>query len=198
MARFVARLPLLVYRLGLGEAMNAILVLALTHSDRNTAKPRFSAMEYRFHGRKLYVLSTLGESPHWVQNVLANPSVTVQRGGRVIGARAEQVTQPGEMLMALRLFHGTGSYIYDSLYSPMQALRGRNAVSERALTQITEKYLIFRLMPTETPPELPPIQEDLRWIPPAVGMLSAIGFALGIAVYIWRTTAARRQKLNRE
>ncbi len=191
LARFVARLPLLGYRLGLGEALNVMPLLVLTTRGQRTGEPRFSAMEYRSHGRKLYVISTLGESPHWVQNVLANPLVTVQRGRRVIGATAERVTQPGEALMALRLFYGTGAFLYDSLYSPMKALRGRSAVTERALTQITDKYLILRLTPSNISPELPPIQEDLRWIPLAVGMLSIASFVLGVAAYVWRSASMR-------
>jgi len=197
MARFVARLPLLVYRLGLGEAMNLILVLVLTTRGRHTGSPRFSAMEYRAHGRKLYVLSTLGEDAQWVQNALAQPLVTVQYGSRVITAMAERVTQPGEALMALRLFHGTAPYIYDSVYSPMKALRGRAAVTERALTEITDKYLILRLTPVDTPPQLPALQEDLRWIPPAVGMLSVASFVLAVAAYVWRTTSVRSRNAKR-
>lgn len=196
-ARFVARLPLLGYRLGLGEAMNKMCILVLTTRSKHTGAPRYSAMEYRFHGRKLYVLSTLGENAHWVQNALAQPFVTVQRGARVIGAIAERVTQPAETLMALRLFHGTGPFLYDSLYSPMKALRGRTAVTERALTQITDKYLILRLSPVDTPLELPPIQEDLRWIPPAVGMLSVASFALGVAAYVWRSASTRNRTHGR-
>lgn len=197
-ARFVARLPLLGYRLGLGEAMNAMHLLVLTTRSRHTGTPRYSAMEYRFHGRKLYVLSTLGESAQWVQNALAQPFVTVQRGARVTGAMAERVTQSGEALMALRLFYGTGAFLYDSLYSPMKELRGRTAVTERNLTQITEKYLILRLSPVDTLPELPSIQEDLRWIPPAVGMLSVASFALGVAAYVWRSASTRSRTHMRD
>lgn len=191
--RWFAHLPLLAYRAGLGGLADALHVLVLTTRGHKSGLARANALEYRVHGSRIYLLSTWGEQANWVRNLRAEPRVTVQRGGQVFPALAEPVTQQGEALLALRLFHGTGPFLYDAIFSPMQALRGRTAVSERGLPGIIGEFTVIRLTPQHGAPELPPLAGDLRWIPPAAGMLASAAGLLGIGLYAWRSLRARRR-----
>jgi deazaflavin-dependent oxidoreductase (nitroreductase family) len=189
--RWFARLPLLAYRAGLGGLADALHVLVLTTRGHKSGLARANALEYRVHGSRIYLLSTWGEQANWVRDLRADPSVTVQRGGQVFAALAEPVAQQGEALLALRLFYGTGPFLYDSIFSPMQALRGRTAVSERGLPGIIGDFTVIRLTPQPGAPVLPPLAGDLRWIPPAAGMLTTAGAVLGVALYAWHSLRAR-------
>src|SRR5688500_9087772 len=80
--RIVARTPLYLYQAGLGWMLRPFNLLILTTQGRKTGLARHTALEYRRHGSKLYLISAWGERPHWYQNLLINPAVTVQFNGR--------------------------------------------------------------------------------------------------------------------
>jgi deazaflavin-dependent oxidoreductase (nitroreductase family) len=54
----------------------------LTTTGRRTGLPREIEIWYVEHGERLYMLSERPEKAHWVQNVRANPMVTIRWGGR--------------------------------------------------------------------------------------------------------------------
>jgi hypothetical protein len=183
--RWLVKAPLLAHRLGLGETLDLLHLLILS-TRRSGGTTRHTALEYRAHGSRLYVISTRGDRAGWAVNAIAQPAVTVQRGGRSFPACIERVTHSGEALMALRLFHGTGPFVYDTIFTPMQALRGRGAVTERDLPRITREYAIFRIIPQANMPlPLSPLHDDLRWVLPlaglatvGIGMLAALALSL--------------------
>jgi deazaflavin-dependent oxidoreductase (nitroreductase family) len=197
-ARWIARIPLTAYRLGLGDLMNTLHVLILTTKRTPESNLRHTPLEYRSHGSRMYVISSWGDRAKWVQGTLAAPDVTVQRGGRQLAARAERVTQRGELLLALRLFHGTGPFLYDGVFTPMRALRGRTQVTERMLPDIADHYTIVRLSPVSGDLPLPPVPDDLRWVLPAAGMSTVGLIALGMVTYAWRTIRQRSNQAGRD
>jgi deazaflavin-dependent oxidoreductase (nitroreductase family) len=165
MSRWLLRLPLVLYRLGLGEVMNRAHLMLLGTRGRKSGLPRYTPIEYRTHGSKIYVVSAWGERPQWFQNLQANPDVLIQQGGRVFGATAQRVTNSGEALRVLHLFRRRAPFVYDPLIA---RLSDRESVDERTLPDVTEEITIVRIDPNPGTLPMPAIPADLAWMPPAV------------------------------
>lgn len=183
-ARSLLRLPLLLYRLGLGGLANAAHILILTTHGRVTGRPRHTPIEYRQHGSKVYVISAWGTQPHWVRNLLANPQVTIQMGRRRLSARAELVTNPGEALRVLHLFRRRAPVIYDALIARMSA---REKVDARTMPEVTDRFTIVRFLPLPDAGAPAPLPANLIWIWPA---LLLAGTAATVLVTLARTRRA--------
>lgn len=92
--RFFLRVPILLYRLGLGWLLGERFLL-LTHTGRTSGLPRSNVLGVvradRESGAYL-VLSGWGEKSDWVLNVTKTPQVSVQVGRRKFPARAERLS----------------------------------------------------------------------------------------------------------
>lgn len=82
------RIPILFYRLRLGWLFGNRALL-LTHTGRNTGKPRQAVLEVIGYDKPIhYVASGFGEKSNWYKNIMANPDVTIHSGRKVIPAIA--------------------------------------------------------------------------------------------------------------
>ncbi len=68
------------------------LLLLLTTTGRVSGLPRTTPLQYEWVGEALYIGSASGEKADWYRNILADPQVAVQVGGRRLKAMAEPVT----------------------------------------------------------------------------------------------------------
>lgn len=95
------RLPILLYRLGLGPLLGRRVML-LTHTGRVSGLPRRAVIEVVRHDEHGYVAASgFGPRADWYRNVLANPEVILQVGGRVLRAAAAPLTaDEGAEIMA--------------------------------------------------------------------------------------------------
>ena len=176
LARGLLRLPIGLYRLGLGEVMNAAHIMILGTRGRKSGLARYTAIEYRRHGSHLYVVSAWGERPQWFRNLQASGAVLVQQGRRAFGARAEVVTDSGEALRVLHLFRRTAPYLYDPLIARMS---DRAQIDERTLPEVSRAITIIRLDPTpDAPPDLPPLRADFVWVWPLALVLALLLISL--------------------
>lgn len=87
------RLPIWIYRLGLGGLLGNRL-LQLTHQGRKTDKTRQNVLEI-IHSDlaigQFYVVSGFGERADWYLNITKNPQVEIQVGWKRYSARAERL-----------------------------------------------------------------------------------------------------------
>ncbi len=171
-ARLLLRLPVWGYRLGLGDAFDSVQIMALTTRGRTSGLARHTAIEYRQHGSKVYVISAWGQRPHWYQNLIHDPHVMIQRGSRLTSAVACPVTDAGEALRVLHLFRRRAPGIYDAIIA---RLSDRTSVNARSLPDVTGQITIVRL---DVVPGgghnmhlLPGITADTRWVLPTVVVL---------------------------
>ncbi len=169
--RWLLRLPLTLYRLGLGDPLNALHIMILGTVGRVSAQPRYTPIEYRRHGSKLYLVSAWGDQPHWYRNLLATPDVLVQQGSHAYSACAQVVTNSGEALRVLRLFRNRAPFVYDPLIA---RLSDREQVDERTLPDIAHTITIVRLDPQPGAPPVPSIQANRGWIMLSAGALVMI------------------------
>lgn len=181
------RIPLLLYRLGLGEVANAANILVLTTRGHKTGLIRHTPLEYRQHGSKIYLVSAWGERPNWYQNLRANPIVTLQQGRKQISARAHPVTNSGEALGVLHLFRRRAPVIYDAVLARMS---DREDIAPRTLPDITAQITIVRLTPEAGASDLPPLPANLSWIVP-----SGLVISLSLAALL---TLARSKRTTHE
>lgn len=87
------KLPILQYRLGMGWLIGKYFLL-LTTSGRKSGRPRYTPLEY-IHDQendRYRVAAGWGGKTDWYRNLLKNPNVSVQVGGRKFDAIAETVS----------------------------------------------------------------------------------------------------------
>jgi deazaflavin-dependent oxidoreductase (nitroreductase family) len=103
LARLAFRLPIWLYRLGLGGLLGTRFVL-LTHSGRKTGRERQTVLEvvrYDKTTTTFIVAAGFGPGSDWYRNIRANPQVTVQCGRQrwAMVARFLPPDQAGEELL---------------------------------------------------------------------------------------------------
>lgn len=179
--RVVVRMPITLYRLGLGMLINAAPYMVLTTRGRKTGLPRHTALEYRQHGSKYYLISAWGRRSHWVQNLLAHPEVTFQCGSRTYAGQARLVDDAGEANRASQLFRKPQQTLYDRFADQWSANLPQPAEGDTPLT-------IVRLdrQPNAKLP-LPPLQADMAWILPALVTVMTVALGLIVAARIRRS-----------
>jgi deazaflavin-dependent oxidoreductase (nitroreductase family) len=160
-ARALVRLPVVLYRLGLGPLVSLLPLLVVITRGRKSGLPRPSVLEYRRHGTKHYIVSAWGRRTQWFQNLMEYPLVTVQNGWEHFGARASIVEDSGEALRVLYLFRKKAPIIYDAL---LARLSDKNTVNARTLPDISSQFVIVRLEPVTGEPTPTPVPSDLAWV----------------------------------
>ena len=101
--RFAARLPIRLYRMGLGGLLGKRFVL-LNHVGRKSGKLRQVVLEVVDRNpatNTLYLASGWGKKSQWYQNIAKTPDVTVQLGWKKLRVRADMLsaTDSGEMMV---------------------------------------------------------------------------------------------------
>ncbi|NUR92189.1 MAG: nitroreductase family deazaflavin-dependent oxidoreductase [Nonomuraea sp.] len=85
------RLPILMYRIGLGSLLGHRVML-LTHTGRVSGRRRMAVIEVVKHDEDGYVAASgFGVKADWYRNVLATPEVTLQVGGHTHRATAAPI-----------------------------------------------------------------------------------------------------------
>lgn len=168
--RWLLRAPIWLYRLGLGAPLGSAHIMVLTTTGRVSGQPRHTAIEFRTHGSKTYLVSAWGERPHWYKNLLAHPVVGVAQGSQRFMARATVVDDASEAARVLYLFRKRAPAIYDAL---MARLSNAETVSARTVPAITDHFVIVRLEPAPDAAGPAPLQADWR----GVGLALAAGLA---------------------
>ncbi len=182
--RPVLRVPMIAYRLGLGDLLNAMHLMVLTTRGRKTGMVRHVPVEYRRHGSTIYLISAFGQRPDWYQNLLADPLATVQMGSKAYSALADPVTDPAESLRALHLFRRISPRRYDAVLGRLI----EEDVNARTLPDLSSQFTILRLTLIPDEPALPALPGGLGWLWPF-----ALAVALGALVFI---SLARRSEME--
>ncbi len=92
--RLLLRLPIALYRLRLGWLLGQRFVL-LQHIGRKSGQVRKTVLEVIGHDRAsdtYYIVSAWGKQANWYQNLLANPTITIQVGRRHLQICAEPLS----------------------------------------------------------------------------------------------------------
>ncbi len=184
LVRLVLRMPLNLFRLGLGDLLSALRLMILTTRGRKSGQPRHVAIEYRRHGSTIYVISGWGERPDWYQNLITDPLVTIQLGRETLSALADRVTDPAEAARAVHQFRRDAPARYDAVLGRLVD----DEVSGLKLPDMSHQFTIVRLNIIADEPLLPGVKMDRIWIWP----LMLLG--LGLVVTLLRNSGNKRQE----
>jgi deazaflavin-dependent oxidoreductase (nitroreductase family) len=94
-ARLIWRLPIGLYRLGLGGLLGSHFLL-LTHTGRKSGLPRYAAIEVmrRDKASDTYIVAAgFGEKSDWYLNLQKNPQAEIQCGFRRVKVTARRLPQ---------------------------------------------------------------------------------------------------------
>lgn len=177
--RWIFRAPVLMYRLGLGWLAGVAPFLILTTIGRKTHRIRYTALEYRRHGSKFYVVSGWGQKADWFRNLMAHPCATVKIGRQSYSVRASLVDEHAELLSVLYMFRHMLALL-DNVPSP---------VTLKTLAEVADKFTIVRLDIADERPALPAVPADRAWIWPTV---LACGLLVGAVVEFLQPKAQTR------
>lgn len=104
------------------------LVLILTTTGRKTGHAHKTPLQYELLDGSYYVASARGIQADWYRNILANPSVTIEVGGREFLAQADAISDPEQIadFFELRLER------HPRMFKTLMRLEGLPAVFSRA------------------------------------------------------------------
>lgn len=172
--RIALRVPLTLYRMGLGDLVNVLRLMVLTTRGRRTGQARHVAVEYRRHGSKIYIISGWGERPQWYQNLTTDPLVTIQLGRHAFSAMADRVTDPAEASRAINLFRRDAPARYDAVLGRLVD----DEITGLKLPDVSQQFTVVRLDMIADEPLLPGVPMDLMWLWP----VAVVGFGVLVAV----------------
>jgi len=89
-SRFLYRLPIYIYRIGLGRLMGSRFLL-LEHTGRKSGKLRQNVLEvvrWDKAAGTIYVVSAWGDKSDWLRNLRAHPAATINVAGTRYSANA--------------------------------------------------------------------------------------------------------------
>ena len=95
LSKFIFRIPIWLYRAGLGKFLGDRF-LALTHTGRKTGLARHTVLEVVRHDKRtgiFYIAAGFGVRSDWYQNLQANPHVEIRSGGTQIKAIAVPLSE---------------------------------------------------------------------------------------------------------
>ena len=107
--RWLLRVPITLYRLGLGGLLGGRFLL-INHVGRKSGQMRQTVVEVAGHDRDsdtYYVASGWGYKSNWYRNLLAHPDVSIQVGRRKLSVHAENLRPEAgaQVLEAYRKHH---------------------------------------------------------------------------------------------
>jgi deazaflavin-dependent oxidoreductase (nitroreductase family) len=174
-SRFLRRLPVMLYRLGLGPVLGAMPLLILSTRGRN-GHTRYTPLEYRRHGRRVYVLAS-GGGARWLKRVYQDEVVTVRIGTQSFPASATVVTDEAEAARVRFLFRLNAPPPLRWIY---WSGRNQHEIWPPALRDGSRSYTVvrFELLPGRAM-AVPPVRADRVWMVAVLFALLTL-FALAI------------------
>jgi deazaflavin-dependent oxidoreductase (nitroreductase family) len=142
--RHVNRFMVLIWRLGLGEWVNAWpkvggRILVISHRGRKTGKLRRTPVNYALVDGEIYCTAGFGAKSDWYRNLMANPHAQVWLPNGWWKVQAEEVQEPELRLKILR------QVLIASGFASFAAGINPYKLEDEALAKLTEEYRLIRL-----------------------------------------------------
>jgi deazaflavin-dependent oxidoreductase (nitroreductase family) len=171
--KFAWRVPLLLWRMGLGWLFRALPMLVLTTRGKKSGHPRHVMIECSSINGKIYVTPGWGKRTQWYRNIAADPHVTVQRKGEVFAATAVRVTDANELSAVFQYVHETSP-----MWKPFLNSWGIEDNLQDFLSK-HDRIVALRFDRSEVRPPLPSLRVDLWWVWLVLAALGAILLGAG-------------------
>ncbi len=139
------RIPVYIYRLGLGWVFGERLVL-VNHVGRKSGTPRQSVVEVierNLQTGEITIIAGYGSQTQWYQNLKAHPDTTIQLGRHRLCVISEFVSaEDGEDIMA-RYFHRHSTLTHE-LFSMLGYSWDGTEQGARKIARETLRFVRFR------------------------------------------------------
>jgi deazaflavin-dependent oxidoreductase (nitroreductase family) len=153
--KWLFKLPILLYRLGLGFVVGR-LFMVLTTVGRKSGLLRRTAIEFHEFEGRCTVMSGWGTKTDWYRNIEANPYVTIQTWRGVQSARARRITSDEELA---RVFEFART---NPTMRAMLKVAGFDLTLDQFLAQ--KDRFTFVIFESTDQPALEPLRADLVWV----------------------------------
>lgn len=175
-AKFIVKMPILLWRMGLGFLMGQVFMV-LTTTGRKSGQPRHTVVEFHQHNGRKYVYSGWGEKSQWYKNIMADPHVTIQTADGTEKAVARLVRDDDELKTIYEFYTNNNNPYLRKVFQSLGQPDLETLLTNR------EKFYLFTFDPTDefTPS---PLEQDLRWV---------TALALPLAAF-WLLRRGRRRK----
>jgi deazaflavin-dependent oxidoreductase (nitroreductase family) len=155
--RAVFKLPIVLWRMGLGPLLGRGLLL-ITHTGRKSGLPRRTMVEYHRMDERFYVPCAFGARAQWYRNIEADPFVTIQVGNMTRSARARRVVDDEELLAVYALMRQRNPVMLDWYLQSLDI-----APDPECLLDHKDRVYFVTFEPTDVPTP-PPLEADLKWV----------------------------------
>jgi deazaflavin-dependent oxidoreductase (nitroreductase family) len=163
--RFIFKLPLFLWRTGLGVFFWRSMLILTTYG-RKSGIPRHTMLSYFRLGDVHYVISGWGPRGDWYKNIESHPIVTIQAGRQACTARARRVEDSEELARGMRVLLDGGG---DSHFEPWLESLAIQPKLEDMLAKRDRIYLVA-LDPVDLVGP-PPLDVDLLLVWPLVSII---------------------------
>jgi deazaflavin-dependent oxidoreductase (nitroreductase family) len=165
------RLPILLYRLGLGPLIGKYILVVSTYG-RKTGKVHRTPVEYYQHQNQIFVMSGFMDRPDWFQNLQENPRVGLNIKDQRICARARRPETPEE-------WEGVIAFLQSSPVAQLSEPVLVDQLDDAAIREIIQDWPILTFDHTNEPcPK--PLKADLVWAWPLILLVGA-----GAILLLW-------------
>lgn len=170
-----AKLPVYLWRLGLGGVVGQVFMLISTHG-RRSGLIRRAYTPYFFVNGKKYVYAD--PDAQWYQNVLAHPLATIQTAYGDEPVSVRKVTDPDEIAEVFAHLQQNRPALARAIYQQVGVEE-----SPADLAAAADRLHLITFEPTDAPTPMPQ-DADLRWLTVAV---------VGFVAWLWQRRARSRR-----
>jgi len=159
------RLPILLYRLGLGFLIGKY-ILILSTTGRKTGKIHRTPVEYYQCEGRIFVMSGFGERPDWYKNLQANPQAGLNIKGQRLCVKARKPQKAAE-------WDGVFAFLKASPVSHFSEPARVNELYDLGIRGAIKKWPVMTFDPiNESCPA--PLEADLAWAWPLILLSGAL------------------------
>lgn len=162
------RLPILLYRLGLGPLIGKYILVVSTYG-RKTGKVRRTPVEYFQYQGRFFVMSGFEDRPDWFQNLRKNPQAGLNIANRQLCARARKPETEEE-------WEGVLTFLKSSPVAQFSEPDLAEQLEDATLLNAIKNWPVLTFDLTDEPCP-PPLEADLTWAWPLI-LLASAGFLL--------------------
>lgn len=178
--------PIYAWRMGLRHLLPQVFA-CITTRGRKTGLPRYTMVTHFVYGNRIYFASGFRDVSDWVQNLLDDPTITLQPAhGEPIKGQAVRVQDEDDLRLAYQAMQVSPIWV-PWLMSLDIKPKVEDFIAKR------ERVYLFTIQvggAGAIPPdrELPALEDDLRWVSRSAMLGTAIGLTLR-----WRQVRHKHQ-----
>jgi deazaflavin-dependent oxidoreductase (nitroreductase family) len=142
--RYLNRLMVLMWQLGLGQVINvwpegAGRIMVITTTGRKSGLKRQTPVNYAVQNGELYCMAAFGPNSDWYRNLHSNPKVEVWMPDSWWAGEAEEITDPALRLPLVR------QILINSGFAARLFGINPHTISDSVMAKVTAPYVLLHI-----------------------------------------------------